>query len=250
MKIFSIVILLVMVSCVQKSAVEESNVDPVLSFRTETLVRESCVGENCAKLRLSWPVASGPAVAGKINRYIRDQLSLFVQTDEDAGILDTMIVAYFRSFDEFKSEFPESAGGWEIEAEARVTYQSDSTLSIHFSQFSYLGGAHPNSVESFLNIDPKSGDVLSIDRLVLDKNSLLKLTEQKFREYHEVEEGVSLSRDGRFFLPETGFFLANAMGFRDGKFWVIYIPYEIGPYVMGSTELEFSKEELAGLVRW
>jgi hypothetical protein len=82
------------------------------------------------------------------------------------------------------------------------------------------------------------------------EESLLKLSEQKFRAYHQVEEGLSLSEDGRFFLPESGFFLANAMGFKDGKFWGIYKPYEIGPYVMGSTELEFSKEELASLVRW
>jgi hypothetical protein len=250
MKILSFAILVVMISCAQKSGVEESVVDPTLSFRTETVVRESCVGENCAKLRLSWPVASGPAAADKINQYIRDQMSLFVQTGEDAALLDTMIVAYFRSFDEFKSEFPDSYGGWEIEVEAKVSYQSDKTLSIYFSQFSYLGGAHPNSAVSFLNIDPKSGEALSLDQLVLDENSLLKLSEQKFRAYHEVEEGLSLSEDGRFFLPETGFFLANAIGFKEGKFWVIYIPYEIGPYVMGSTELEFSKEELSGVVRW
>lgn len=250
MKILSFVILVVMISCAQKSGVEESVVDPTLSFRTETVVRESCVGENCAKLRLSWPVASGPAAADKINQYIRDQMSLFVQTGEDAALLDTMIVAYFRSFDEFKSEFPDSYGGWEIEVEAKVSYQSDRTLSIYFSQFSYLGGAHPNSAVSFLNIDPKSGEALSLDQLVLDENSLLKLSEQKFRAYHEVEEGLSLSEDGRFFLPETGFFLANAIGFKEGKFWVIYIPYEIGPYVMGSTELDFSKEELSGVVRW
>lgn len=250
MKILSFVILVVMISCAQKSGFEESTVDPTLSFRTETVVRESCVGENCAKLRLSWPVASGPAAADKINQYIRDQMSLFVQTGEDAALLDTMIVAYFRSFDEFKSDFPDSYGGWEIEVEAKVSYQSDRTLSIYFSQFSYLGGAHPNSAVSFLNMDPKSGEALSLDQLVLDENSLLKLSEQKFREYHEVEEGLSLSEDGRFFLPETGFFLANAIGFKDGKFWVIYIPYEIGPYVMGSTELDFSKEELSGVVRW
>lgn len=250
MKILSFVILVVMISCAQKSGVEESTVDPTLSFRTETVVRESCVGENCAKLRLSWPVASGPVAADKINQYIRDQMSLFVQTGEDAALLDTMIVAYFRSFDEFKSEFPDSYGGWEIEVEAKVSYQSDKTISIYFSQFSYLGGAHPNSAVSFLNIDPKSGEALSLDQLVLDENSLLKLSEQKFRAYHEVEEGLSLSEDGRFFLPVTGFFLANAIGFKDGKFWVIYIPYEIGPYVMGSTELDFSKEELSGVVRW
>ncbi|WP_431012717.1 DUF3298 domain-containing protein, partial [Rahnella sp. PAMC25617] len=52
-----------------------------------------------------------------------------------------------------------------------------------------------------------------------------------------------------FFLPETGFFLPNAMGYENGKFMLIYIPYEIGPYVMGYTELEFELKDLEGTVR-
>lgn len=89
-----------------------------------------------------------------------------------------------------------------------------------------------------------------MDRVILNETEFFKLTEQKFAEYHEVEKGVSLVDDGRFFLPETGFFLANAIGFKEDKFWVIYVPYEIGPYAMGYTELEFSKEELGEMVRW
>jgi hypothetical protein len=65
-----------------------------------------------------------------------------------------------------------------------------------------------------------------------------------------VPANVRLEDDDRFFLPETGFFLANAMGFQDGNFWIVYVPYEIGPYAMGYTYLEFTKEELGGLVRW
>jgi hypothetical protein len=39
------------------------------------------------------------------------------------------------------------------------------------------------------------------------------------------------------------------MGFEGEEFVLFYNPYEIGPYVMGSTELNFSKEEIKGLVR-
>lgn len=250
MRILGFFVIIILISCSSNPKSQEIEIGTPLTFSTETLEKESCVGENCAKLKLSWPVASGGEVAAKINQAIEDQMSFLVQTGENIAPMDSMVAEYFRSFDEFKNEFPESYGGWEIEAAAEVSYLSDSTLSIHFTQYNFLGGAHPNSMAAFLNFDPKTGDALSVDRVILDETAFLNLAEQKFREYHEVEKGVNLADDGRFFLPETGFFLANAIGFKDDQFWVIYVPYEIGPYVMGYTELEFSKDELSQMVRW
>jgi len=40
------------------------------------------------------------------------------------------------------------------------------------------------------------------------------------------------------------------MGFENGKFTIVYVPYEIGSYAMGYTNLEFTREELGDLVRW
>lgn len=250
MRILAFFVLITLASCTSKPKDQTPEIETPLTFRTETLEKESCVGEDCAKLKLSWPVASGNEAADRINQAIGDQMSFLVQTGEDFAPLDSMIAIYFRSFEEFKKEIPDSYGGWEIEATGEVSYESDSTLSIYFSQFSFLGGAHPNSMVSFLNFDPKTGEALSDDRLILDETQFFNLTEKKFTEFHEVEKGVNLVDDGRFFLPETGFFLANAMGFKDDKFWVIYVPYEIGPYVLGYTELEFSKDELGKMVRW
>lgn len=250
--IFRLVIVLLF-SCGKKgnSEVVSSAEKSELTFRLDSMVRESCVGGSCAKLRMVWPVAMGDSKASEINRTIQEQMAFFLQFEEEAqGTLDTLVAGYFDSFQEFKSEFPDSYGGWDIEVEGLVSYRSDNTVSIYFSQFSFLGGAHPNSLVVFLNFDAETGEYLSSDRLILNENKVFSLAEQKFREYHEVEAGKSLMNDDRFFLPETGFFLANATGFRDGKFWVVYVPYEIGPYVLGYTELEFTKEELGDAVRW
>lgn len=246
-------LVLVLISCGKKESVLEGGIteNSGLTFRTDSLVKETCVGENCARLRMVWPIAEGDQRADQINRAVEEQLIYLMQYGEDVSLgLDSMVQDFFTSFQSFKAEFPDSYGGWEIEAEGSVSYQSDRTISIHFTQFNYLGGAHPNSLVTFLNFDIMTGEYLSTDRLVLDETKLLNLAEQKFRAYHEVEEGKSLADDGRFFLPETGFFLANAMGFRDGKFWIVYVPYEIGPYVLGYTELEFTREELGDAVRW
>ena len=248
MRILFALLCLVWISCAeQKTDIIER---PSLTFFLDSLEQKTCVGENCATLKMIWPVAKGAENAEKINLAIREKMALSIQTGEEPMPLDSAKSYFFKSFEDFKKEFPDSYGGWEIEVEAQISYQSDSTLSVFFTWMTFLGGAHPNHGSGFMNFDPESGEYLSQDRLILDEKGLLKVVEKKFREFHQVAEGVSLADDGRFFLPETGFFLANALGFKEGKFWVIYIPYEIGPYAMGYTELEFSPEELNQIVRW
>jgi hypothetical protein len=222
-----------------------------LTFSLDSLVRQSCAGENCAKLRLVWPVAKGDARAVKINEAIEGQLTSYLQVGEETGSeLDAMAEFFFNTFEDFKTEAPDSFGAWEIEVKAELSYESEHTISIYFEQYNYLGGAHPNSSVDFLNFDKKTGEYLVRDRLILDEKKVRQLTEQRFRIFHHVEEEKSLEADDRFFLPEAGFFLANAMGFREGRFWVVYVPYEIGPYALGYTELSFSKAEFDGLVNW
>jgi len=156
---------------------------------------------------------------------------------------------YLNSFKATKDEFPEMAADWEIEVNASVSFDSLNTLSIFLQEYNFSGGAHPNSSQSFMNFDRASGELLSKDELILDQAKMLELAEKAFREFHEVEANLSLEENGRFFLPESGFFLPSAMGFKEGKFYLIYIPYEIGPYVLGYTELEFALEQLKGIVR-
>lgn len=249
--IFGIVVLFFF-SCGKREGQVSLSEKSEMTFQMDSLVQESCVGENCAKLRLVWPVADGGENASKINEGIQAQLRRLAQYGEASSSrpLDSLANDFLASFTAFKSEFPDSYGGWEIQAEGSVSYQSANTLSVYFAQFSFLGGAHPNSLVSFSNFDAVTGEELERNQLILDESKLINLAEKKFREHHKVEEGTGLTEDGRFSLPETGFFLANAMGFREGKFWIVYVPYEIGPYVLGYTELEFTKEELGDAVRW
>ena len=244
------VFILFLVSC-EGGTRSEMGSEEALTFQQDSLIRKACVGEACARLRLIWPVAEGGYNAVKINEVIQDQLLGFMQVGEEPWTnLDSAATHFLTSFKEFKEEFPDSNGAWEIEVNGNLSYESDSTFSFFFEQYNYLGGAHPNSSVAFLNFERKSGEYLSTDRLLLDQAKVIMLAERKFRLYHQVEEGVNLQDDGRFFLPETGFFLANAMGFKEGKFWIIYVPYEIGPYALGYTELEFTREELGDAVAW
>lgn len=232
-------------SCAPEKSSKESN----LSISIKSFSKESCIDESCAKVNFTWPEFEEGKTGNRLNQEIQDQLLTYFYSDSVGITLEQQTEIYLNSFKETTADFPDMSGGWEMEINAEVSFDSLNTLTAFFAEYNYSGGAHPNSSNYFMNFDRSTGEFLSIDRLILDQPSLLALAEKAFREFHEVDEDITLEESGLFFLPETGFFLPNSMGFSGDKFRLIYIPYEIGPYAMGYTELEFSLVELKGIVR-
>lgn len=235
-----------MFSCAPEKSSQESN----LNISIKSFSKESCMDESCAKVNFTWPEFEEGEIGNRLNQAIQGQLLTYFYSDSVGTTLEEQSDIYLNSFQETKIDFPDMPGGWEIEINAELSFDSLNTLSILFAEFNNSGGAHPNSSNYFMNFDRSTGEFLSIDRLILDQPKLLAMAEKAFREFHEVDENMTLEESGLFFLPETGFFLPNAMEFNGDKFKLIYIPYEIGPYVMGYTELEFSLDELKGIVRF
>jgi hypothetical protein len=247
MRITFFIALLAVFSCTEpKSVPVEEKTE--LTFSTQEFVKNTCIGESCASVSFTWPLAKGSKIASKINEAIDQQLLVYFGRDSVAPTLEDNAQLYLNSYEDFVNQFPDAPGGWSIEVSAKVSYESDSLLSVFFTEFNFSGGAHPNSSQFFMNFDKITGEYLSSGRVVLDSAKLLEIAEIAFRKHHEVPEGKSLEDQG-FFLPETGFFLPGAMGYKEDEFKLIYIPYEIGPYVMGYTELTFTPEELTGIVR-
>lgn len=245
MRITFFIVLLVFFSCSEPKSVQVEK-KTELTFSIQEFVKNICVGESCASVSFTWPLAKGGQIASIINEVIDRQLLVYFYRDSVAPTLEANAQLY--SYEDFVNQFPDSPGGWSIEVNAQVSYESDSLLSIFFSEFNNSGGAHPNSSQFFMSFDKITGEYLNSGRVVLNSSKLLELAEIAFRKHHEVPERKRLEDQG-FFLPETGFFLPGAMGYKDGEFKLIYIPYEIGPYVMGYTELSFTPEELTGIVR-
>ncbi len=244
MRILLFLFLSIVWSC---TSPDEKNKD--LTFSPKELLTERCVEENCATVTITWPEAKETAVGKKVNDVILSKLKSYFRPDTVFADLKSATEDFVNSYVEFKNDFPEVSGDWNIEITVEKSYESDSLISFKFSEYNFSGGAHPNSSIMFLNFDKVNGYMLTEDQFILDREKLFEKTERSFREYHQVPNNTSLTEDGRFFLPETGFFLPNAIGYEDGKLLLIYIPYEIGPYALGYTELEFDLIELEGIVK-
>lgn len=245
MKYLTVIAVLVFFSC----GGNKDQTQAGLSFSTKTFSSKRCIDDNCGKVEVNYPVAENTSAAHPINENIQRQILVYFNNEKDYDNLDSAANDYLDSYEEFLTDFPEAPGGWSIQVEVEITYDSDSTISVKFSEFNFSGGAHPNSSVYYMNFDKQTGAYLSLEQVILDDGKMRELAETAFRKYHDVENGVALEDDGRFFLPEIGFILPNAIGYAGDKFMLTYIPYEIGPYVMGYTELEFELKDLEGIVR-
>ena len=244
MKIASIFCLLVLFACSKPK--EEAQ---QLSFSDKNFTTESCVGKDCATVKINWPVASESVVGSKINTAVLSRLMAYFRQDTVFDGMEAAANDFVKSYEDFKKDFPDAPGAWAIEINVNKTYESDSLICLKFSEYEFMGGAHPNSSVNYMTFSKSNGFHLIEDQFILDKEKLLALTERVFRQYHDVKEGVPLEEDDRFFLPEEGFFLPNAVGYEGDSLKLTYIPYEIGPYAMGYTELGFSLKELEGIVK-
>jgi len=243
--------ILLLMSLFYLSACQNAESTMPLSHEEKAENFQECVGEGCAKVDLTYPVFEGDTALAKIiNQQIAEQnIQMWVTGDQQYDGMEKAVASFFDGYKSFRTDFPDAPQEWTFETVAKVTHQSDSLVSIRFENFSYLGGAHPNTVVLYLNLDlSENADVLVHEKMLIDREKLLRLAEDKFREHHEVEPEIHLEEDGRFFLDEGEFFLPATMGYEDDEFVLLYNSYEIGPYAMGRTELRFPLEELEGVV--
>lgn len=249
MKTLLLLFSLFCLSSCQNTTVTDSK-EP-LNYKEKIEDHQECVEGNCATIKLVYPVFEGDtALSAVVNRQIQEQnFSMWVTGDQEFKGMEDAVSSFFKDYKRFRTDYPEAPQEWTFETVAKVIHQSDSLISIRFENFSYLGGAHPNTVVIYLNLDlSENADVLVHEKMLVNRDKLLELAEEKFRQHHEVDPGVKLEDDGRFFLDEDSFFLPAAMGYEEDEFVLLYNAYEIGPYAMGRTELRFSLEELEGVV--
>ncbi|QDH77509.1 DUF3298 and DUF4163 domain-containing protein [Echinicola soli] len=248
-------VLALLVSCDQDKEERDETAKESLSHEQISMKRQACVGADstCAVVSMAYPVFSGEKemLPGWLNAHVKEQLLMYLQWGEDTVKTDQLEVAadnFLTDFEAFSADFSAASMPWFVDTKATVTYDGSKAISLAFSNSSFTGGAHPNHTVMFLNFDLKRRQLLQNEEIVLDKPKLLEKAEKAFKAFHAVDPAVSLEEDGRFFLEEGKFFLPASMGYEGKAFVLIYNSYEIGPYSMGQTVLEFPLNELDEIV--
>ena len=234
-------IVIFFVSCSEEKNIEISS----QSFTEKEL--PICENSNCPEITINYvEVFGNEKIAAKINKKLNDFIFKSLLMGEDsiptAKTIKEAATAFVESYNRDKAQFPDMAGEYFAEISVNEIYSNPKHICFELIQYLYTGGAHGYGTTSFLNIDPKTGEVLSRNELFIDKKELTEFAEQKFREQQKIPKGESINATGYWFEDEK-FFLPESAGFTQDTLIFIYNQYDIASYADGPIELKIAIKE-------
>jgi len=253
LKLFSLLALIVLLSQCQSKNPDQNNTDP-LRFEERSISRQSSTcgtdSTRCATLEVIYPeaVAGDPAAMQAMNDTISYYVKMTLALGE--GIPETIaagVDSFIQSYENYIKEDSVYITPWEVQTNAKVMYQSPEYISVEVANYSYTGGAHPNSYVNLLTFDANTGKKLQVTDIVSDTARLKTLAEAKFREVRELSPDADLNEEG-YFWGEPFALPANIALTNEGLYFV-YNPYEAAAYAAGPTDFTITNEELKGMLK-
>ena len=213
-----------------------------------TFSEEEIASNDMAEISMLIPMANASTDAAvKINKAIKHHIVNEISFTEEAPIdvtLEEAIDKFDKAYYEFKEGFPSSEQQWNASVEGEVLYQSPEIITIAMNSYLDTGGAHGNDNITFLNFDPKTGDVLKNEAVLEMNDEFIKLAETYFRKEVTSEE---LPMEDYFF--GDAFHLPANIGFSEEGVVFLYNVYEIASYSQGYTEFIIPFDDLEGFLK-
>lgn len=229
---------------------------PPLEYKEESFLQTfqdcSADSEDCTKVKMTYPVFTRAPNAQSLKQLNEAVQTLLLRpvTENALPDLDSLARELFQEYGKFIKEFPDAPYHWEVERTIRADPVFPKILTLDAVSYTYLGGAHPNTYEEYVNLDILSGDVITLDQILNPgyHEKLLQIAEQAFR----AKQGLGPKED----LDEAGYFFKNAKFALNENFLItkeglkfLFNPYEVAPYVMGPIDFTVSYESLGDLIR-
>ena len=197
---------------------------------------------DCATVSLHWPEVQQGSEGLKKNvslwagQFLGDMLN--PSPDGNAAANTSLESAAQAFFDNHRqTEKSAMTGGWTTESDFRVLLNDGQYLTLEITGYSFQGGAHGNPSAAVATFEVQSGKQLTWDDLVTDKAAFLALAEQKFREERaDIFQPVD-GMEPFEFDASNPFVLAQNYGLVPEGIYLHYVPYEVGPYAIGSTPM-------------
>ena len=147
---------------------------------------------------------------------------------------------------------PDTASVWSIETTVEPSRCDDAIFSFTRTDYSYIGGAHPNTYVTGMNYDPASGEELVLSDVVTDYDAVYEYVLNDLKEQAEENEDLAYFDDYESTVhtmfygagegekvvseedgiePNTAY-MPNWVSGEDGVY-IIFNNYDIAPYAAG-----------------
>jgi len=206
--------------------------------------------ENCAYISLQVPWAENLNSRDmNLNRNIEKHVIKILDYEEEisSGDLEGMARNFISNYEASAIEFPEFNIPWEANVEGIILTNNPEIISIQFDLALFTGGAHGYTSKSFLNIDPRTGEVLNTEDLFTSE--FKSYAENLFRKKHAIPSEEPINSTGYFFENDS-FHLPQNIGFFKNKIILRYNAYEVASYSEGGIQLEIPREEAKDFMKF
>lgn len=196
-----------------------------------------------ADISVTYDKATGnDELCKRINFQVEEAIITTLSLPEKKTKLEAILKDFDSEYVNFKKDFPDEAEPiWELNIETELTYQSEDIITIVIGTYEFKGGAHGNDKIKFINLDAKTGDLLSRDEIIEDINNFKTLAKTHFMKSLKVENKNLKIEDLFFGKP---FQLPENMGLSDDGLVLLYNTYEVASYNQGYTEFVIPFDEV------
>lgn len=189
-----------------------------------------------------------------VNKFVEDRVTSMAGAGMDGktSVYHTykqLAEGFIKEFNTYQADNTGSPQPWFQDIDLRVTANYPNYLSILFTLVDYRGGAHPNTLYTYLNYNPNSYQTITLDSLITSDGmpKLRAIAEQIFRKNEKLDAKASLSEG--YFFAEGVFALAETFTVTKDGLKFLYNPYEIKPYASGTTELIVPFAEIKDILK-
>lgn len=211
-------------------------------------------GAQCTRIKLRWPEvleAPNPTVKESLAVFIRASLLQPYDGGAPLNSADSVMARFIAAYRTFVAEsLSIPTVPWKYERTIAVLGDTLGIASVAVTEWSFLGGAHPNSTTRLANFDIASGHALRLSELLLGtaRARLDSLGELAFRRVRKLPPGTDLGTAG-FMFKAGRFQLNDNMAVTRTGLIFFFNEYEIGPHALGATEIALPWSEVRDYVR-
>ncbi|RKD13672.1 hypothetical protein BCY91_08845 [Pelobium manganitolerans] len=223
-----------------------------LPYQIKDFYRETARSKNPAdSSKYAYVKASYPKFGADqdfLNRKITSLLSAEPWTGKNQHSLMKASESFFKDFETFKKEVPESPAGYAWEQSITVKFQDTNLIVFASESYVYTGGAHGMPSLLYSNFDLKNEkDIKLEDILIKDyKKPLTRVAESIFRKNEGLSQTDSLEN---YFFENKVFYLNDNFAVTQKGLLFTYNVYEIKSYAEGMTDLFIPYQKIKGLVK-
>ena len=141
---------------------ETNNVESAGREYFKTLDNCDTLRGECTKVQFRYPfikIISNEAAADSINTDIELYLRKGFYTDTLYENYDSISTELFREYKLFLKDFPEYNIPWFLTRNIDVIHSSENLISLKFTSFTFMGGAHPNTATTLEVFDLTNGNL-------------------------------------------------------------------------------------------